>query len=486
MKTPRLALAIGVLAAAVSSLVSAQTLSLGPAGVNGPPHSAKSVADPPCGPTSISQSTDPSTVTPSNSISCNSGPPNFFHADNHYFRAMDLTSFGITGDFEVCQVTIGVQEATSGGGTGQPMTVNLYTWATFPSGSGTLIGTADVTVLDQQLTLLGVPVAAAVPAGSTLVVEIFTPSGIPDSNRFFIGSNTAGQSAPSYLEAAGCGIPTPVTFASLDHPDVDIVMTVIGQTLGVTPAALNVDLAGNGVLELGETVTIAPSWKNETLSTVTVGGTADNLTGPSGLTYSIADITATYGSIASGATANCADSADCYSMEVTGMRPNGHVDLTFDEFLLILARPTGGPNKTWTLHLGGSFADVPSDDQFYKYVETIFHNGVTGGCGLPGDYCPGDTTLRKQMAVFLLKSKLGATYAPPACTGTVFLDVPCTGGVFDPWIEDLAGRGITGGCGNGDYCPENPVTRAQMAVFLLKADQGSAYTPPACTGTVFL
>ena len=89
------------------------------------------------------------------------------------------------------------------------------------------------------------------------------------------------------------------------------------------------------------------------------------------------------------------------------------------------------------------------------------------------------------MAVFLLKSHLGAAYTPPACTGTVFTDVPCTGGPFDPWIEDLADRGITAGCGGGLYCPGGAVTRAQMAVFLLKTDLGSGYTPPACSGTVF-
>jgi hypothetical protein len=72
------------------------------------------------------------------------------------------------------------------------------------------------------------------------------------------------------------------------------------------------------------------------------------------------------------------------------------------------------------------------------------------------------------MATFLLKTDQGAGYAPPPCTGTVFLDVPCQGGIFDAWIEDIAARGITGGCGGGNYCPANAVTRAQMAVFLTK------------------
>jgi hypothetical protein len=137
--------------------------------------------------------------------------------------------------------------------------------------------------------------------------------------------------------------------------------------------------------------------------------------------------------------------------------------------------------KTWKLHIGESFPDVPTSQQFYKFIENLFHNGITGGCG-GGDYCPDGSTTRAQMAVFLLKAKLGSSYTPPACTGTVFLDVPCTGGIFDLWIEDLAGRGITGGCGGGNYCPGNPVKRVQMAVFLLKSKLGSTYTPPSAVG----
>jgi len=63
----------------------------------------------------------------------------------------------------------------------------------------------------------------------------------------------------------------------------------------------------------------------------------------------------------------------------------------------------------------------------------------------------------------------------------VFPDVPCTSN-FAPWIEALYAAGITGGCGGGDYCPANPVRRDQMAAFLLKAKHGSAYVPPACNG----
>jgi hypothetical protein len=55
----------------------------------------------------------------------------------------------------------------------------------------------------------------------------------------------------------------------------------------------------------------------------------------------------------------------------------------------------------------------------------------------------------------------------PPGTAT-FNDVP-TSHPFFQFIEALNAAGITGGCGNGNYCPDGPVTRGQMAVFLSKA-----------------
>jgi len=66
-----------------------------------------------------------------------------------------------------------------------------------------------------------------------------------------------------------------------------------------------------------------------------------------------------------------------------------------------------------------------------------------------------------------------------------FSDVPTDYWAFS-FIESLAARQITAGCGNGNYCPESPVTRAQMAVFLERGMHGSSFNPPAATGNVFL
>ena len=62
----------------------------------------------------------------------------------------------------------------------------------------------------------------------------------------------------------------------------------------------------------------------------------------------------------------------------------------------------------------------------------------------------------------------------------VFDDVPCPS-QFADWIEQLAVEGITGGCGGNNYCPGNAVTRAQMSAFLLKGFEGSGYAPPPCS-----
>ena len=130
------------------------------------------------------------------------------------------------------------------------------------------------------------------------------------------------------------------------------------------------------------------------------------------------------------------------------------------------------------------FLDVPPVHPFHDFVNTIARNGITAGCADGTLYCPDAPNTRAQMAVFLLKSKYGSDHVPPPATGTVFLDVSAAN-PFAPWIEELAALQVTGGCGGGNYCPGDPVTRAQMAVFLLKTLNDSTYVPPPATGTIF-
>jgi hypothetical protein len=127
-----------------------------------------------------------------------------------------------------------------------------------------------------------------------------------------------------------------------------------------------------------------------------------------------------------------------------------------------------------------TFVDLAIDDPFLPYIKAIYNDGITSGCSTsPLMYCPNSTVTRAQMAVFLLRGIHGSSYNPPAVGGaTGFGDVPTTYWAA-AWVKQLAAEGITGGCGSGNYCPEAPVTRAQMAVFLLRSKYGAAYSPPA-------
>jgi len=137
-----------------------------------------------------------------------------------------------------------------------------------------------------------------------------------------------------------------------------------------------------------------------------------------------------------------------------------------------------------------TFADVPGSHPFsgesnvwyYQDVHTLYRNSITGGCATnPLMYCPENTVTRAQMAVFLERGMKGASYTPPGAAGNVFGDVSRSYWAA-AWIEQLARDGITSGCGAGNYCPEAAVTRAQMAIFLLRAEHGTRYVPPPASG----
>jgi hypothetical protein len=134
------------------------------------------------------------------------------------------------------------------------------------------------------------------------------------------------------------------------------------------------------------------------------------------------------------------------------------------------------------------FADVPPSHASWRWIQSLAQTAITGGCATnPALYCPDGTVTRAQMAVFLLR---GMAYPgspnPTPSIATVFADVQPTH-LYADWINALFAAGITGGCGTGParYCPDQAVTRGQMAVFLLRAKHGPAYAPPPPTQQTF-
>ena len=119
----------------------------------------------------------------------------------------------------------------------------------------------------------------------------------------------------------------------------------------------------NGILEPGESVQIAPTWSVVAGGLVTLSGTASNFGGPAGATYMLADSGAAYGSINTGAAANCqVATGDCYRVGVSNpaTRPALHWDASFRETL------STGDIATSLVHVGHSFRDVPDTDVMYS------------------------------------------------------------------------------------------------------------------------
>ena len=256
--------------------------------------------------------------------------------------------------------------------------------------------------------------------------------------------------------------------------------------LFAVPAGMIVDDAGinddaNGVLEPGETVSVKPSWKNVADAPVSLTGTASGLmtmtaSGAShspGPTYQIVDSSADYGTIAAGASAEC---ADCYSVSVSkpAVRPATHWDATFTEI-----PSTGDPSKSWTLHIGDSFTDVARSEPFYQKIETLLHSGITAGCTAT-TYCPAGLVSRGQMATFIARgiAKGGANIpvsgsvngSPYDCISggtSLFTDVSPTDPVCKS-VHFIAAKNVTTGCGTSLFCPDTVVNRAQLAIFLAK------------------
>jgi len=145
--------------------------------------------------------------------------------------------------------------------------------------------------------------------------------------------------------------------------------------------------------------------------------------------------------------------------------PDGAVSRA--EMAVLLIRAIHGAFHTPPPATGGVFTDVPADFWAAGFIEELAADGITGGCG-GGQYCPLRSVTRAEMAVLILRAIHGAGFTPPGATGLRFNDVPADYWAA-AWIEQLATEGITSGCAGGNYCPEAPVTRAQMAVFLGRA-----------------
>jgi hypothetical protein len=254
------------------------------------------------------------------------------------------------------------------------------------------------------------------------------------------------------------------------------------------PRAFRTTEGPNFVLRPGDTSGFVPTWRNNSYWSFILSGTGAVSYQPPGITASLLNPSTSYGVIhwngvrsaqppylllVTGATSHGVDNDVWLAENLRGR----HIAPLFPE-----TNENLFASKTWVIHVGDSFADVPATNPFYPFIENIFHNGVTAGCD-PTSFCPLVAINRAQMAVFVLRAREGASYTPPPAVG-IFDDLPASD-PFAPWVEELFHRGVVSGCsssGGQSYCPKAAVLREQMAVFLLRTLLGSGYEAPECTG----
>jgi len=121
---------------------------------------------------------------------------------------------------------------------------------------------------------------------------------------------------------------------------------------------------------------------------------------------------------------------------------------------------------------GGTFYD--DDGSTHEgAIESLVNAGVTNGCAVsPARFCPSDPVTREAMAAFLFRALELETIVET----NLFLDDDES--PFESEIDALAVAGIATGCGDGLFCPQRNVTRAEMATFLVRAFVGEGDFDP--------
>jgi parallel beta-helix repeat protein len=118
------------------------------------------------------------------------------------------------------------------------------------------------------------------------------------------------------------------------------------------------------------------------------------------------------------------------------------------------------------------FADLPPDSWAAKWVNGLWQDQYTTGCGTnPLVYCPWQGHTRAEGCVFYLRMMNGATYEPPQPTTQTFGDVPLDAW-YAKWVKAAYGAGLIPACRTTpelQFCPDDPLTRALAAHMMVQA-----------------
>jgi len=213
------------------------------------------------------------TVVTNNSIACGTATDT---AENHYYRRFNIAgNYAAAQGFKVTDVAFPV-EATDGATV--PGTVKVWSIdhaATLTVANLTAVGSTAVNLASvADGALLTAPVSGTVPAGKDMVLEVTVPASTTGL-RFFIGSNTAAESAPSYIMAPACAINVPTTMAGIGFSGNHIVLYAHGKSVDCVTAESAVDAANAAVTAATTKKTQAAAAVTAAQAAVTTATAAD-------------------------------------------------------------------------------------------------------------------------------------------------------------------------------------------------------------------
>jgi hypothetical protein len=390
---------------------------------------------------------------------------------------------GSTGNCVVGNTT-GVSNTT-----GTPITFENNWWGASdgPSGSGAGSGDAVTTDVDYDPWLTSeADICNPLPVVSDAAFSIAEDAAVGTSVGTVTATDdealtytiTAGDPGGAFAIDLATGEIT--TAAALDYEATPSYSLTVDVDDGLHSAEATVDIT---VTNVAPTVSNASFSVAEDAAVGTSLGTVSGDDGAATLEYSITNGN-TGGAFAIDAATGEITTAAALDYETT------------PSYTLTVAASDGSLSGTATVSIavtdvaeGPTFDDVPETDTFYADVEWLAASGITKGCNPPANtlFCPDDSVTRGQMAAFLHRG-LGGVLTPGA--PVTFTDT--TGSVFEADIEWLGSVGVTKGCNppaNDMFCPNDVVTRGQMAAFLVRAlgltDDGGGNSFVDDDGSVF-
>jgi hypothetical protein len=354
--------------------------------------------------------------------------------------------------------------ATNTTGTGVTFENNWWGSSTGPSGAGPGSGDSVSADIDYDPWLTSAPAGCATPVTVADAMFSMAEDVVPGAEVGTVVATgggslsysiTGGNTGGAFALGSSTGVIT--TAAALDYETTPAYSLTVEATNGTESDTATVDIDVSNVAPVvadasfSVTEDVAPGSTVGAVTAVDAGAT---------LAYSI-----TAGNTGGAFT------IDGATGEITTATALDYIAMP--SYSLTVAASDGFLAGTATVDIEvadvARFEDVPMTDTFYGDIEWLAWLGITKGCNPPAvtRFCPDDSVTRGQMAAFLHRA-LGGVLTPGDPVS--FIDI--SGSVFETDIEWLGSVGVTKGCNppaNDQYCPNDAVTRGQMAAFLVRA-----------------